>query len=192
MKIAILGGSFNPITVSHMQIASETLKCGDFDVVQVSPCYSNPLKSNLVSERHRLKMCNLAIKDLETKRIVVSDFEISNQITDGTYSYLRKLYEKYKDNEYHYIVGGDQVNDIVKWKNYEKLIEEFGFVIFNRQGIDIQRIVFSKYTIIRSKIDPFSSTEFREQFALGNINYCKKIVSKKVLKYIVENQLYLP
>ena len=44
MKIAVLGGSFDPVHAGHMQIAKEALKMG-MDEVWLMPTHDTPLKS---------------------------------------------------------------------------------------------------------------------------------------------------
>jgi nicotinate (nicotinamide) nucleotide adenylyltransferase len=195
-NVAILGGSFNPITKSHIEIAEKCYEYGDFDKIWLSPCYNNRFKSNLISSNHRINMCKLAIESVKNF-VIVSEYEINNKIKDGTYCYLNKLKEDYKDFNFSYIIGADQANKIKEWINYHKLVEEFEFVIFNRVHNGVSLInkldyskTFKKYMIINQPISPFSSTLFRNNFEKNNYNFCSKIIDEKVLKYIFENNLY--
>ena len=45
-RIAIFGGSFDPPTISHMQVASETINLLGFDEVRLVPCGARPDKHN--------------------------------------------------------------------------------------------------------------------------------------------------
>ena len=190
-NIAILGGSFNPITLSHVQIAFKTFESDKFDEIWISPCYSNPFKNNLTEGYHRLKMCELAIEGTNLP-IKVCDFEIKNKINGGTYVFLKELSKEFVTCNFSYIIGGDQVEALSTWRNYDKLIENFDFVFFNRYGNEIINVDPKiKYTLINERIEPLSSTLFRENFKKEKYEICKYIVDYKVFDYILENKLYL-
>src|SRR5579859_1202270 len=118
-RVGILGGSFNPPTKSHIQIADFVLDRGLVDHIWVMPLFSHMYNKLVETPEHRLRMCELAIKGNEHK-ITVSDYEILNQLR-GTYSVVQKLFAEFgKDYIFSLIIGTDNVN-ISNWFRGDEL-----------------------------------------------------------------------
>ncbi|MBI3398934.1 MAG: nicotinate-nucleotide adenylyltransferase [Deltaproteobacteria bacterium] len=140
MRIAIMGGTFNPIHVGHLRIAEEVREAFALDKVLFIPTYHPPHKDNgsLISPEHRLKMLQLAIKDNPF-------FEASNmEIKRGGRSYsivtLKELREKYPKTDFSFIVGTDSFNDITTWCEYEELFRLTSFIVIPRPGYPVKKI----------------------------------------------------
>jgi hypothetical protein len=66
-KVAVLGGAFNPITIAHVQLATEIAHTGLVDEVWLCPCGPRPDKPNMkTSASDRAIMCELAINTMVT------------------------------------------------------------------------------------------------------------------------------
>jgi len=74
MKIAFLGGSFNPPHIEHTGICKYIIERMLADKVLVSPCFSHPFGKVLVPFDYRYSMCKLAMKELGSM-VIVSDIE---------------------------------------------------------------------------------------------------------------------
>lgn len=78
-RVAILGGSFDPITTGHLKVACEIVHTKKADEVWIVPCGSRPDKPSLKTPyMHRLLMCHLAVNTTfgSTFPIRVSDIEV--------------------------------------------------------------------------------------------------------------------
>ena len=63
--IALLGGSFDPPTIAHVQIAAEIYNNFSVDEVWIIPCGDGRSDKKLkTSGEHRLAMVNLILKDI--------------------------------------------------------------------------------------------------------------------------------
>ena len=64
--VAILGGSFDPPTIAHIQVASEIYNTHeDIDAVWIIPCGDGRGDKSLKTAAvHRIKMLNLILKDI--------------------------------------------------------------------------------------------------------------------------------
>ena len=72
MKIAVLGGSFDPVHAGHLQVAKEALKMG-MDEVGLMPTHDTPLKSRALSEdAHRVAMLKRAAAPYRRIRVCTS------------------------------------------------------------------------------------------------------------------------
>lgn len=129
-----MGGSFNPITMGHLELAELVLCKTDLEEVWVVPCYGHLKKTEMVISKHRLKMCEIATADLSGVRVF--DYEIKNELEGSTYDFLKKLFddEDYQDYEFSYIIGEDNVWSFNDWRNSEELKELVRFITVPRHG----------------------------------------------------------
>ncbi|MFH1227438.1 MAG: nicotinate-nucleotide adenylyltransferase [Planctomycetota bacterium] len=152
MKIAILGGTFNPIHNGHLAMARAVLKYLKPDKILFVPCYlpyhklasSNRDKcgktaKELAPAQHRLAMIKLAIKN--NPRFAVLDIDI--KVRRPTYSIntiikLKNIYPK--DTKFYFIIGADSFMDIHKWRRIKVLINLVDFVVVARPGYPISRM----------------------------------------------------
>lgn len=86
MKIAIFGGTFNPVHKEHVNIVKSAIEKLALDKVIVMPSYATPKKNGkmLASCTDRLNMCRLAFSSVP--KVTVSDYEISKK--EISYSYI--------------------------------------------------------------------------------------------------------
>lgn len=123
MNIGLLLGSFNPITVAHVTIASSILNCGKFDRVLFVVANHNPWKKEEPTPFDlRCEMVAAAIKPLGDRCEVCT---IEKTLPSPTYSYMtiNALKEKYPNDTLFIIGGSDTINSIPKWKNYDSEIK---------------------------------------------------------------------
>src|SRR3954469_20536099 len=112
MKIGLYFGSFNPIHVGHLIIASHIADHTHLDQVWFVVSPQNPLKNTgaLLNERHRLSLVQIAI-DGETK-LKVSDVEFKLPKPSYTINTLLYLTEKYPQHSFSVILGSDGFQNI--------------------------------------------------------------------------------
>jgi len=105
MKIAIYGGSFNPMHIGHEKIVDYVLKNLDMDKIIIIPVgIPSHRENNLEQSDTRLKICKEIFKN--NKKVEVSDIEIKSEGKSYTYDTLLKLIEIYgKDNEFFEIIN---------------------------------------------------------------------------------------
>lgn len=196
MKVAIFGGSFNPIHNEHINIVKAAMKCLSLDKVIVMPSNITPSKSGrtFASAADRLNMCRLAFDDIP--ETVVSDFEIEE---DGiSYSYLtcRKFKEKYPADERYFIIGGDMLENFKNWRNPDEILKCVTLAVCARE--DGGRLKKAENEFIarfgkQVKIIDYvggnvSSTRIRVLAALGES--LEGFVCPEVERYITEKTLY--
>ena len=98
MKLGILGGTFDPVHISHIYMAQECIYLLNLDKLLVIPNGDPPHKDNKVtSSKHRLKMAQLAF--LNKNKIEVSKMEIDSEEISYTYLTLSKLKNQFKNDE---------------------------------------------------------------------------------------------
>ena len=189
MKVGIFGGSFNPIHNTHVRIIEEILRRKLVDEVWVLPCRDHPFNKKFESAEHRVNMINLAIKEMDSKKVKICDVELNSNEKSYTYDTIKKLKEKY-NHEFSLIIGSDLLKEIEKWYKYLELVNEIKCIIFLREGYPIVLPKSLKNAcIIREDPNNTSSSKIRER--LYNSEAINYFVPCKVEKYIKKNKLYV-
>lgn len=205
-KIAIYGGSFNPICKHHIDVAKFILNTsGEFDEVWLLPSYSSIQNKELESPEHRLKMCQLACE--VDRRIKVFDYEIRNQLSGETYNFFKRLLADEELTEiynFSMVIGLDNANAFDKWVNYENLERLVRFVVIPRKGVEPDPKVnwYLKpphiYLNNENHISEMSSSyirkllgEYRKKPDVEVEFFIQQHLNKNVFQYIIDNKLYI-
>lgn len=199
MKIGILGGTFNPIHNGHIEMANYAILNEQLRDVVILPSGSPPHKkaTAILSSYDRYEMCLLATMNHD--RLVVDSIEIERKgktYTVDTLKYYQQLYGK--QHTLHYIIGGDTVLQLHRWKDFEKVFSLCHFIAFVRKGYDHTEIFkHAKYlsdnydcniTFGKQEIIPISSTDIRKK--ISQKKSIKNLVPKTVESYINEHKFY--
>jgi nicotinate-nucleotide adenylyltransferase len=131
-KTGLFFGSFNPVHVGHMIIANFMATQTDLKQVWFVVSPQNPLKerSNLARDYDRLHLVRLAIGD--NLKLRATDIEFGLPKPSYTIDTLTHLREKYPDNQFVLIMGGDNLATLHKWKNYEILLRDYQIYVYRR------------------------------------------------------------
>lgn len=167
-RIAIFGGSFNPIHNGHLLIARTAIAEGLCDEVWIMPSPQNPLKpaAALLDERIRLDMVRAAVENED--RIVASDFEFHLKRPTYTYLTLRALRREYPDCRFSLMIGGDNWAIFRKWRNFEEILQRHTIIIYNRPGTEFrQEDLPDGVEILRGTLSELSSTDIRRRLSRG-------------------------
>ena len=168
MRIAIFSGSFNPIHNGHLAIAHEVLTQGAADELWFLVSPQNPLKKNirLFPETDRLEMVKLAIGNEPGMK--ASDFEFHLPRPTYTINTLEKISEKYPEHQFKLLIGGDNLIIFHKWVEYERIIDEFGLIVYPRPDFDTESLPkFPNTILISAPLIDLSATEIREKLVKG-------------------------
>jgi len=145
-RIAIFGGSFDPVHVGHLAVARAADRRFNFDEIHFIPASRPPhkLKQHLAPFPHRFAMVALACA--EHPHFVPSLAEAGEDFSGtqlhysvDTVRYFRHAYNGQGDRVF-FIVGADAFLDIPMWKEYETLLRLCDFVIANRPGIRLEAL----------------------------------------------------
>ena len=129
MRIGILGGTFNPIHLGHIELARTAYRELNLDKVWFMPSKNPPHKDNdsIASETDRVNMINLAIQDYDY--FEVSDIELKREGITYTSDTLEYLQEKYSEDTFYFIIGADSLINIEKWHRPDMLFRLTTFVV---------------------------------------------------------------
>jgi nicotinate-nucleotide adenylyltransferase len=132
LKIGLFFGSFNPIHIGHLIIANIMAETTDLKKVWLVVSPQNPLKPSkgLLHEFDRFDMVRAAVYD--HYKIEASDIEFKLPKPSYTIHTLVHLREKHPEKEFKVIVGEDNLINFVKWKNHERILEDYGLYVYPR------------------------------------------------------------
>lgn len=192
MKIAILGGTFDPPHLGHLILADTVIKELNYDKVLFIPSKIPPHKniSGEVSNEDRLNMLKLSIED--DKRFSFDDYELKSEGISYSIKTLNYLYKNYDiDGKIALIIGADLIKDFHKWKEPKEISELANIVAVNREeNENLFKENIEKYNIkiiIAPRID-ISSTLIRERIKKNKA--FRYFLNDKVYDYIISNKLY--
>lgn len=203
MKIAILGGAFDPIHIGHYLVAQQVKERLDMDEVWLMVCYSYfpefPDKlERITSYEERFKMATQFSKG----SLTVSDFEEKFNKRSRTIDTLRLLNTHYPHDEFYWIIGSDALPTFNLWNHWEELVHDHNLIIFPRdtdfktlemrvkESFNLKTIP-KNITILDGNliVSTISSTHVRDRVKKGQP--ITPLVGEVVQKYIEDKKLYL-
>jgi nicotinate-nucleotide adenylyltransferase len=170
MKIAIFGGSFDPIHKGHLEIIDILSK--KFDKVIVLPNYLNPLKNRFSAPA--TKRFEWIQKSINNPKVEINDYEIKQNKPCYTIDTIKHFLKKY--DKISFVIGADNLTTLDKWKNIDELKKLIDFVVISRNN---QKSTI--YETINLNI-PISSTQIRK-FPKKYIKYIPEEIKKEVIKF---------
>ena len=132
-RIALMGGSFNPIHCGHMNLARAALENALADEVLFLPTGNPPhKKSGLADKLDRLQMVCLAVEG--EKDMGVCREEVDREGVIYTVDTMGILKEKMPECSFSYIIGADSLCQLHTWRHPEVLITRCRFLVVMRPG----------------------------------------------------------
>ena len=158
MKIGVMGGSFNPIHIGHLNAASEVAEKVGLDkvffVLSARPPHKS--KGSLIDTERRYEMVKIACA--EDNRFLPSRIEIDRPGKSYTIDTMR-FFQKEYGKEVYFIVGQDALIDIATWKAASTLLKTCNFIAVTRPGFDNENFVDALQGVISVK---YKNLVFRE------------------------------
>lgn len=188
-QIGLFFGSFNPIHIGHLIIASYIVENTFLDKIWFVVSPHNPLKNTdeLLEENIRLELVRKAIKN--NKKFFATDVEFHLNRPFYTINTLNHLKNKYKTKEFTLIIGEDNLDKFDKWKAYQEIINNYKIIVYPRNNINTKK--FEEIKTIQRVNSPqieISSTRIREN--IKNNKSVQYLLPEKVRKEIEKNKYY--
>lgn len=181
MRVALLGGSFNPPHVGHLMAAVFVRAARAVDAVWLVPAANHPFGKALAPFDDRVAMCEAMALDAGPW-LTVSRAEESVGGEGRTIDLLEWLLPRHPGTRFEFVIGSDILADLPKWKAWDRIQKLVDVVILNRAG-------YPDSAAIGPPLAQVSSTEIRKLLAAGQRP--DGLVPKRVLDLIGERQLNL-
>ena len=197
MKIAIFGGSFDPVHAEHINMVKAAIDSLGVNKTIIVPAFVAPHKQGRAhaAPQDRLNMVRLAFEGI--RNCEVSAFELNAGGTSYTYITLGYFRKKYPDAQLFFLVGADMLKDFYTWKEPETILSLCDLVVCNREGekvnFALEQLKFfstfhKKFKVIEYTGRDISSTKARVLCAFGED--LRPYLPDCVIEYIEANQLY--
>lgn len=187
MKIAIIGGTFNPPHFAHLFFANEVRQKLKYDKIVFVPSSisAHKVKDINTLDKDRLNMLNLAIKNLPWA--MVSECDLNRGGVTRTIDTISDIIREFSlDSKPGFILGDDLVEGFSNWKDPELIAEKSDLIIGIRKNVDFNFLY--KHQTVDNRVFPLSSSEIRERVFNGfDIDF---LIPDKVIEYIKKNELY--
>ena len=187
MRVALFGGTFDPIHRGHLAIAAAA--AGRFALVKVlfAPVGRQPLKVGVggAGFGDRLAMVGLACEGDE--RFVATDVDAPRG--DGEPNYTVDTLERLRgEMELFVLVGVDSFLDLPRWRAPERLMELAEWIVVSRPGFSLPTDLPAGVHLLDGVCEDVSATELRKRLQLGDD--CSDLLPPQVCRYIREHHLY--
>ena len=162
MKIGLYFGSFNPVHIGHLIIATHAARETDLHQVWFVVSPQNPFKkaATLLNEYQRLHLIRSAIDGENNLRASSVEFNLPKpSYTVDTLAYLK---EQSSEHEFSILMGSDGFQNLNKWKNYRVITENHQIYIYKRPGFEIEETHGAKIQVLDAPLLEISSTRIRE------------------------------
>ena len=195
MRLAVLGGSYNPIHIGHLMLADAVALRYGYDTVAFVPAFLSPFKdghSGCTAE-DRLAMVKLAIAD--NPAFYCEPCEIQRQGVSYTIDTLKFLKKKFPqcEGKIGLIIGDDLLEGFSNWHEAERIPDYADIIVGNR--------IVDRYSAEQThtagglphlRVDnallPVSSSGIRA--AIKEKKSWRYLVPSAVYSYIKEHKLY--
>jgi len=187
LRLAIFGGTFDPIHQAHLAIAREAADTCRLDRVLLVPAANPPHKTGVTHTpyEHRVRMAGIACRGL-------AHVEVSRLEEGAERSYSIDTIEKVRariapDDELFFVIGADAFADIRTWHRWQDVIRAVSFVVVSRPGAVYDVPPEARVERLDRLELAISSSEIRRQLAAGKR---PPEVPAAVMDYILEHGLY--
>ncbi len=189
-SIGIMGGTFDPIHHGHLVAASEAMSVFNLDQVVFVPTQMQPFKAGrkVTSAEHRYLMTVIATAS--NNRFTVSRVDIDRGGTTYTIDTLRDIHQQRPDADLFFITGADALQQIVSWKDSDKLFEMAHFIGVTRPGhkLDASGLPKNAVSLLEVPAMAISSSDCRARVREGKPGW--SLVPDGVVQWINKYGLY--
>ena len=177
--VAVYSGSFNPLHIGHLAIIRYMIEEAGFDMVYLIVSPKNPLKDGISSasgpERYHAAVEAVRKHPELYGKVKVDDIELSMPEPHYSIRTLDALRKREPSSRFTIIMGADNLADIRRWRDYSRILKEFGTAVYPRKGFDLTEIKQDlleedpayKIKVMDASMVDISSTYIREAAARG-------------------------
>jgi nicotinate-nucleotide adenylyltransferase len=200
-RIALFGGTFDPIHLGHTTVAEAAARQIGAEKVLFIPARISPLKGffPFANDPDRLRMLELALAG--NPLFAASDCELRRPAPSYTLDTVRHFQQQYgPETALHWLIGADGVGDLVHWYKIRELIDACNLTTMRRASHPVpdfdpfeplwgpQRVAKLKQNVIETPLVDISSTQVRKRLATDE--EVDSLLHPDVLTYIREHHLY--
>jgi nicotinate-nucleotide adenylyltransferase len=193
-RIALYGGTFDPVHAGHLEVARRVSQLFEIEKVVFIPAQLAPHKVGrpVTEPIHRYAMLVLATQD--DPRLVVSAFELeapNRRYTVDTVGEFQRMLGD--DTELFFIMGADSWSEITTWRDWERLLKMTNHIVVTRPGYEVPPApegLGDRISFTDAVMKDISATNIRRLASAGRHEELKDLVPQTVANYIKKYQIY--
>ena len=193
-KWAILGGTFDPVHLGHITLATEILKAQQLDGVLLIPAFDPPHRGEQPHATFQDRLAMLQLVCENEPRFVACPIEEELERPSYSLMTIRALKAKYQGVEFRFMIGADNLTQLKTWHRWETLLEEVRLLVGHRPGADMDAIRGyppARIDIVETSMIDISSTDIRQTVRQGKFeDKLKGLVPSAVAEFIIRKGLY--
>ena len=193
-RIALYGGTFDPVHIGHLEVAREVSKLFEIEKVLFVPAQVAPHKlgRKVSAPIHRYAM--LALATQYEPKLSISSFELDAPDRRYTVNTLEHFIKAYADKaDLFFIMGADSWSEITTWREWERLLTMINHIVVTRPGHVIDqtlpapnaRVVFTD-----AVMKDISATNIRRLASEGRFDEVARLVPAPAAEYIRKYEIY--
>lgn len=181
IKLVFFGGSFNPPTYAHLEIAKTVLNKEDLNKFIFVPVGNTYKKPDLIDEKYRYEMLKLLCRN--EKKIFADDIELKQKNNISTIEAFTMIESKYKriyneNIEISYVMGADNFIKLPTWNDAETLIRKYKYIIFKRDNLNLESFIEKNELV----------TKYKNNFKILEIEKYQENRSSIIRNFVKENR----
>jgi nicotinate-nucleotide adenylyltransferase len=182
-KIAIYGGTFDPVHHAHLILAREAVETLDLDKVVLVPAAISPLKKAAPVASGEVRLAMLRAATNGEPEFEVDECELLRPPPSYTIDTVEEIHRRERDAAIYCLIGEDNVSQLPRWLRFAELEKMVRFVVLDRTGKQPSH----SYQLIHRRID-ISATEIRLRVAQNES--IRHLVPESVEEIIQREKLY--
>ncbi len=185
LRIALYGGTFDPVHHGHLMLARDAVEQLELERVIFIPAALSPHKLGRTPADGALRRAMLVAALADEPRFALDDSELQRPGPSFAIDTVERAAAQFPGAQLHYLIGADNVRELHTWRGFDDLRRLVHFVVFGR-GADAVDEIYRFPTLARH-ID-ISATEIRARVARGaSIRY---FTPEPVRSIIADHHLY--
>jgi nicotinate-nucleotide adenylyltransferase len=190
MRIALFGGTFDPIHKAHLRVAKEAAAQLHLDSILFVTSANPPHKpaGSTTPYEHRHRMVELACS--ADPRFVPSRLEAGTVRSFSIDTIQKARQQLQPDDELFFLIGADAFAEIGTWHRAAEVLQSAQFVVVSRPGYEYPVPEGARIHRLESVALDVSSSAIRRQCETGNWEALEEVLPAPVLDYIRQHGLY--
>jgi nicotinate-nucleotide adenylyltransferase len=185
-KIAIFGGTFDPVHLGHIHLASLAQEALHLNEVRFLPCQISPHKAGKIPTDAADRVAMLRLATAEIPWAVVDDYELHQAGPSYSFETAEAMARRFPAARLFWIMGGDQWDALPRWKHPERLAQYVEFIVLARGDAPQPREGY-RFHLVQGE-HPASATTIRE--AISNGQSSPKWLNPAVADFIEKKGIY--
>ena len=157
MRIAVYSGSFDPLHIGHQAIMEYLTRERAYDWVYLVISPQNPFKdaAKALTGEQRYRAAIDAVRRHPDLHVWVDNIELNMEPPHYTIRTLDALRRREPQNEFTLVVGADNLDNMLRWRDATRILTEYGVAVYPRKGFDVKQIREYLYEKMKTLPSPY-------------------------------------